>query len=308
MSYLLISPCRNEADFLKKTLDSVAAQTVLPAKWVIVDDGSTDDTPKILEEYRQRHDWIQIIRNTNRGTRSVGPGVVQAFYKGLDTVALSDFDYLCKLDMDLILPETYFAELMRRMAENPRIGCCSGKAYYIKDGREVSEGIGDEMCVGASKFYRRECFEEIGGFVREVMWDAIDCHKCRQLGWIACSWDDPKIRFIHLRPMGSSHKGIFTGRVRHGYGQYFMGTHPIYLLATAVYRLARPPYVIGGIAVAYGFFRSLLRRDRTYPDAALKKFIRRYQMSALFRGKKATVRDIDHEGESVWRERRNGGR
>ena len=121
--------------------------------------------------------------------------MIEAFYKGYDTVNASDYDYICKLDMDLILPPDYFKNLMDEMVRNPRLGCFSGKPYYIVDGKQISEKCGDEMCVGASKFYRRQCFEEIGGFVREVMWDAIDCHRCRFQGWIAKSSDDRKYSF-----------------------------------------------------------------------------------------------------------------
>ena len=115
---------------------------------------------------------------------------------------------------------------MDKMEADPRLGTCSGKPYMLLNGKLVSEKCGDENSVGMTKFYRVECFEQIGGFVRQVMWDGIDGHRCRMLGWIAASYDEPDLRFIHLRPMGSSHKGIFTGRIRHGFGQYFMGTSP----------------------------------------------------------------------------------
>ena len=106
--YLLISPCRDEAKYLRRTLDSVAAQSVPPALWVVVDDGSTDETPAILEEYARRLPYLRVVRRTDRGRRQVGPGVIEAFYAGLETVRLEDFDYLCKLDMDLDLPARYF--------------------------------------------------------------------------------------------------------------------------------------------------------------------------------------------------------
>ncbi len=106
--YLLISPCRDEAEYLRRTLDSVAAQSVQPAAWVVVDDGSTDETPAILEEYARRLPYLRLVRRTDRGRRQVGPGVIEAFYAGLETVRLEDFDYLCKLDMDLDLPVSLF--------------------------------------------------------------------------------------------------------------------------------------------------------------------------------------------------------
>ena len=187
---------------MRRTLDSVIAQTERPARWIIVDDGSTDESPEILAEYAARHDWITVIRRENRGHRAVGPGVIDAFYAGLDTVSLDDFTYLCKLDLDLDLPDGYFETLMSRMEADPRIGTCSGKAYYRnRHGTMVSENLGDEMSVGMTKFYSVPCFRQIGGFVREVMWDGIDCHKARQLGWTPVSWD-PRIAVRASAPDG----------------------------------------------------------------------------------------------------------
>jgi hypothetical protein len=157
----------------------------------------------------------------------------------------------------------------------------------------VSERRGDEMSVGMTKFYRRACFEEIGGFVREVMWDAIDCHKARQLGWSAVSWDEPELRFEHLRPMGSSHVSIYEGRRRHGRGQWFMGSDPLYYLATCVFRMAEPPYLLGGIAMIQGYLGAWLRGDRQLDDASLRAFIRAYQRRALIVGKARAVAELD---------------
>jgi poly-beta-1,6-N-acetyl-D-glucosamine synthase len=110
------------------------------------------------------------------------------------------------------------------------------------------------------------------------MWDGIDGHRCRQLGWIAVSWDEPDLRFIHLRPMGSSHKNWWTGRQRHGFGQYFMGTSPWYMLASAAYRMTRPPRVVGGLAMLYGYFKSMVQRNPRYADTEFRRFLRRYQL------------------------------
>lgn len=300
-AYVVISPCRNEADYMRRTLDSVVAQTLRPALWVIVDDGSTDATPDILAEYTARHDWIRVVQKPDRGHRAVGPGVIEAFYAGLDTVDLDAFSYLCKLDLDLDLPPGYFAGLIQRMQANPRIGTCSGKAYFRNGaGQMISEKIGDEMSVGASKFYSVDCFNQIGGFVREVMWDGLDCHKARQLGWIACSWDDEELRFEHLRPMGSSQQGILTGRRRHGFGQYYMGSHPVYFIATAIKKMAHPPYVIGGLATLQGYFGAMLRREKQHGDEELRRFIRDYQWQALLRGKARAVARIEAERATRW--------
>src|SRR5215475_15374079 len=130
-SYLLVSPCRDEAEYLRRTLDSVAAQSVPPALWVVVDDGSTDETPLILEEYARRLPYLRVVRRADRGARQVGPGVIEAFYAGLEGIRLEDFDYLCKLDMDVDLPARYFELLMQRMESNPRIGTSSGKPWFV---------------------------------------------------------------------------------------------------------------------------------------------------------------------------------
>jgi biofilm PGA synthesis N-glycosyltransferase PgaC len=301
MKYLLISPCRNEAEYMTETLESVISQTVKPAKWIIVNDGSTDNTSIILNEYKTKYNWINVVDVEDRGKRNVGPGVVQAFYEGLNSTDLNDYEYLCKLDLDLKLPPRYFEILMKRMQENPRIGTCSGKPYMkISDGTLVAENCDDEMSVGASKFYRTKCFLEIEGFMQKVMWDAIDCHRCRLYGWIACSWDEPELRFIHLRPMGSSQKGIITGRIRHGYGQYYMGTGLAYITASAVKRLVHPPYFIGGVATMWGYLKSMLAREERLPDKSLRRFIRHYQLLALIMGKKRAVKKINNEQLSVW--------
>ncbi len=321
--YALISPTRDEAEYARRTLDSVTSQSVPPSLWVIVDDGSTDETPRILAEYAARFPYIRIVTRENRGKRKVGPGVIDAFYAGYETIAADEFDYVCKLDLDLDLPPRYFETLMERMEAEPRIGTCSGKPFFPPQAlrgepvptREeslaaggdafdvsgyVSEACGDEMSVGMIKFYRTACFRQIGGFVRQVMWDGIDCHRCRMFGWIACSWDAPELRFLHLRPMGSSHKGILTGRVRHGFGQYFMGSSLAYMTASAVFRMTRPPVVIGGAAMWWGYVRSLIARDERYDDPAFRAFLRRYQWSCLIRGKRRATAALNERQRPRW--------
>lgn len=288
-NYVLISPCRNEAEYMRETLDTVVQQTIKPSLWVIVDDGSTDATPDILREYAGRYDWIRIVTRADRGKRAVGPGVIEAFYDGYNSINPDDFDYLCKLDLDLRLPLGYFEELMKRMHDNPKIGTCSGKSYVEEGGRLVSERKGDETSLGMTKFYRVDCFQQIGGFVREVMWDGIDCHRCRMLGWIACSWDDPALRFVHLRPMGSSQQNIYVGRMRHGYGQYFMGTGFFYMLASSINRMIEKPYVMGGAAMMWGWLRSALQRQPRYEDAEFRSYLRKYQWLSLFLGKSRAI-------------------
>ena len=305
-SYVLISPCRNEADYMRRTLDSVVEQTLTPTLWVIVDDGSTDATPQILADYAARHDWIRVVNKPDRGHRAVGPGVVEAFYVGYNSIDASQFTYSCKLDLDLDLPPRYFEALIEKMEADPRLGTCSGKPYVRQGGQLVSERRGDELSVGMTKFYRQSCFEDIGGYVHEVMWDAIDCHTARMRGWRAASWDHPDLNFEHLRPMGSSQTSIWTGKRRHGFGQWFMGSDPLYYLATCVFRMAEPPYVLGGLAMLQGYLGAWMRGDRQLDDPALRAFIRDYQRRALTRGKARAVSDIEAERAGAFAGRATG--
>jgi len=291
--YAVIAPGRNEAKYMRRTLDSIVSQTIRPAALVVVDDGSTDESPAILAEYAAKHDWIRVVTRKDRGVRSVGPGVIEAFYAGLEGLDLEQYDYVCKLDLDLVLPDGYFEGLMRKMEETPRQGCLSGKAYYPGpsnvqegfDGELIREAIGDEMTVGASKFYRVPCFKQIGGFVRQVMWDGIDCHRARMLGWVIGSTDEPSLRFIHLRPMGSSHGNIWKGRKRHGFGQWFMGTGLAFMFASCIYRLPRQPVIVGSVAMFVGYLESMFKGLPRYGDAAFRTFLRRYQFESLLIGK-----------------------
>lgn len=228
--YLIISPVRDEAEFLQRTIDSVVAQTMRPACWIIVDDGSTDQTADIVSQAAQKYDWIHLHRRSDRGQRKVGAGVIEAFYDGLAQRSLDDYQYVCKLDGDLEFGPTYFELLFEKFMDDPKLGTASGKSWIRNGTRLRPERTSDEFSQGQTKLYRVECFRQIGGFVKEVMWDGIDCHRCRMLGWSAHSFRDEELKFIHLRPMGSSFRSIFHGRLRWGRGQYFFG----YALALCV--------------------------------------------------------------------------
>jgi biofilm PGA synthesis N-glycosyltransferase PgaC len=302
-SYVLVSPCRDEAKHLRRTMDSVLAQSVLPKKWIIVDDGSSDGTSAMLTEYAAEHPFIQIVSRPNRGFRELGRGVIDTFYDGYNTIKSTDFDYLAKLDLDIELPPLYFEILMRKMNDQPRLGTCSGKPHYVHpvSGKIVHEPCGDEQSVGMVKFYRRTCFEQIGGFVHELMWDGIDGHRCRMLGWIAASYDQPELRFEHMRPMGSSDKSWWTGRKRHGEGQYFMGTSLAYILASGIYRIFQPPVLVGSIAMVWGYVQNMAKRHSRYGDAEFRRFLQRYQWDCLVKGKAKATQRINAQQTEIWR-------
>lgn len=278
---LVISPVRNEAEYLQRTIDSMIAQTVPATVWLIVDDGSTDATPEIAARAAGLHSWIRMCRRPDRGARKVGGGVIEAFNEGLAQFNLNDFDYVCKFDGDLEFGPTYFERLFQKFEADPCLGTASGKSWIRVGARLVPERTGDEFSQGQTKLYRVKCFRDIGGFVREVMWDGIDCHRCRMLGWKAASFRDPELRFIHLRPMGSSFRSIYTGRLRWGYGQYFMGTHPLYALAISAYRMVERPWVVGGLLIGLGYLRAWLTGRPRFADPGFRAFLRRWQLARL---------------------------
>ena len=294
--YAIVTPCRDEADHIRETIRTVVQQETPPAKWVIVDDGSTDETPAILREAAERQDFIEIVTRGDRGDRAVGGGVIEAVYAGLEEVDLGAFDYVCKLDADLELPPRYFSRMVEEMEREPLLGNFSGKVYLkLDDGRLVYERMGDENAIGAAKFYRVQCFREIGGFVKHVGWDGIDGHMCRLQGWLARSIDDPDIRIVHRRLMGSSHQSIWHGRVRWGRIKWYQGSEFPYVLAVTAYRLFERPFIIGGLGILWGYLRSWMARAPRFDYPAFRRALRRFERLSLFRGKSRAIEIVEGE-------------
>ncbi len=304
--YCLISPCRDEVQYARRCIDSVLAQSELPALWVIVDDGSTDGTTELLASFAQAYSWIRVVRR-EAATRRLGGGVIEAFDAGLATVDLDEFDYVCKFDLDLDLPAGYFARMMDETDDDPRLASVSGKPYYYLDADPTRrwERCGDENSVGMTKFYRVEAFRDIGGFARELMWDGIDCHTASSRGWRCRAINDPDAAFEHLRPMGSSDRGILRGRRRHGYGygQYYMGSGPLFVVASAAFRLRDDPKALGSINMVAGYLGAALKRVPRHGDAAFRKHLRTFQRESLVLGKDAATRRWERRTEPLWRSR-----
>ena len=281
--YVLIMPSRDEERTIANTIACIRAQTISPAALVIVDDGSSDRTGALADEAAAADPWISVVHRPDRGVRKVGGGVVEAFYAGFEALPTNDYEYLCKLDADVSLAPDYFEQIMARMDEDPDLGSASGKVFNPMHGMDklFEERIIDEQVSGAAKFYRRRCFEDIGGLVPEVMWDGIDFHRARMCGWKTRSFRDEGLRILHHRLMGSSHKNIFHGRLRWGRGQWFMGTHPLYIIASGVFRMRERPFVLGGLCIIAGYYLALLKRERRYEDREFRKHLHAWQLNRL---------------------------
>jgi len=284
---VIISPVRDEEAYIASTIRSLLNQTVKPAEWVVVDDGSSDRTADIVNEAARDASWIHLVSKPDRGERAVGPGVVEAFYYGYDRILAKEYDFICKMDGDIEFGPKYFETLLGFFDQDPYLGSASGKPFIQKpDGSLVEERHNDEMVAGMMNFYRKKCFEDIGGFVRQVHWDGIAFHRARMTGWRTRSIRHPDLNFIHERLMGSSHKGIATGRLRWGRGQYFMGTHPLFIFMIAVYRAFEKPYLTGGLLIAAGYFKAMLEGMQRYEDPVFRESLHAWQFERLKIGRR----------------------
>ncbi|MFZ5917459.1 MAG: glycosyltransferase family 2 protein [Chloroflexota bacterium] len=287
LTYVIISPVRNEAAFIEKTLRSVTEQTVKPAEWIIVNDGSSDGTESIVAPFAERFDWLRLIHRQDRGFRQRGPGVVEAFYAGFEQITHTDFDIVVKLDGDLSFGPDYFQELLQQFAANPRLGIASGQTYVF-DGQAWTAGTPLHDCTqGPTKLYRRECFEAIGGIPRSYGWDGIDDWKARMLGWHTETFR--RLQVLHHRAEGEA-TGLLKSRIEQGRGAYFMGYHPAYMLARVARRMVTPPYVTGSLAMAWGYVSSwLARKEQIEPELA--RYVRRSQLEILISFPKSLLGD-----------------
>ena len=281
LKYVLIMPTRDEEKYLQATLDAITEQTVLPAELIVVNDGSKDRTGEIAEAAAAKYPWIHVVHRADRGERKVGGGVVDTFYSGHEKLKTPDYAFVCKMDGDVTFRPTYFEDLLKKFAADPKLGGASGKTFNPVGDVLHEERLIDEMVAGQMNFWRRECFEQIGGLVREVMWDGINFHRARMFGWKTASFRDEELVILHHRLMGSSHKGVLHGRLRWGRGQWFMGTHPLYIIASGIFRMRERPYVIGGLCIVAGYFRAWMQGERRYDDPQFRKHLHRWQLGRL---------------------------
>lgn len=278
-TYSIISPVRNEAKYLERTLQSIIKQKHLPLEWIIVDDGSTDNTVKLAEQAAAQHAWIKVVQRKDRGFREPGKGVVEAFNEGLAQLEHKQPDFLCKMDGDLEFAPDYFETLLREFAARPRLGMASGVTYMQTDNNKlVQEKVAPDFVVGPIKLYRRACFEEIGGLEPHLGWDTIDVYRARMCGWETANFRE--LIVIHLRQMGTA-KGIVWGKMKTGMGEHYYGSHPLFVLARCVYRMSERPYGVIGLSIALGYLHALVRREPRINDQAFIKFLRAEQLARL---------------------------
>jgi len=264
LNYVLITPARNEADFIELTIKSVLAQTVRPVRWVIVNDGSTDATAEIVSNYASVHSWIEMIQMPERQERHFG-GKAHAVAAGRQRVAPLEFEVIGNLDADVSFEPDYFEFLMTRFAENPKLGV-AGTAFLEGNLSYNYEMVGIEHVSGMIQLFRRQCFEAIGGYsaVKTGGIDLMAVLTARTKGWETRTFTEKS--FVHHRSQGGAlHTGL-RGRWYMGRKDYLLGNHPVWEFFRSFYQMQYRPYVIGGLLVLVSYFWHLVRRvERTMP-------------------------------------------
>jgi poly-beta-1,6-N-acetyl-D-glucosamine synthase len=295
LRYVLITPARNESTSIEQTIQAMVAQTIKPVRWVIVSDGSTDGTDEIVNKYAAEQKWIELVRMPERKERHFA-GKVNAFNAGYSRVANLDYDVIGNLDADITMDDTYFDFLLKKFADNPRLGVAGtpfreGSTQY--DYRFTSV----EHVSGACQLFRRKCFEEIGGYTpREIGGiDLVAVLTARLKGWQTRSFLERTC--VHHRPMGTASQPGLMARLKGGRGDYLLGSHPVWEVSRCLYQMTRWPFLLGGGMRLVGFFWAMVTGTERQVSAELVKFRRKEQMHRIgdFLKRVVTLR-VSHPG------------
>ena len=279
--YVLITPARNEAEYIGLTIQSMITQTLRPLKWVIVSDGSTDQTDEIVLKAAAGHDWIELVRMPPRQERHFA-GKVHAFNAGYAKVRDLDFDVIGNLDADVSFEPDHFEFLIGRMSENPQLGV-AGAPFREGTFQYDYRFTNIENVWGGCQLFRRACFEAIGGY-RPLKGGGIDhiaVLSARMQGWQTRTFTERICQ--HHRVMGTALQNGLKAKVRQGQKDYTMGNHPLWQAIRVTYQMKNRPFVIGGLALGWGYFGSMIRRLEIPLSKETVGFVRREQMHRLKR-------------------------
>lgn len=279
--YVVITPVRNEAGYIERTIESMVRQTLLPCHWVIVDDGSTDTTPAVLAGAAAKYPWLTVVRRGDRGFRKSGGGVVEAFNEGYAALPGWDWDYVVKLDGDLWFEPDYFERCLSHFAGDPRLGIAGGRVWVREAGKWRIDSPGDPLfhVRGATKIYKRECWNVIQPLIRQPGWDTIDEVRANMRGWTTRSIADTAV--YQQRATGSV-DGAWRNWVKNGIANYVTGYHPLFMFGKCVKRLWGWPPVLPAIALWLGFCSGYVNRITRIDDASAIRYLRDQQLRRLF--------------------------
>ena len=278
-TYVLITPARNEAQYIELTLRSMVAQKYLPLKWVIVSDGSTDGTDDIVRGYAANNPWIEFLRMPERAERHFA-GKVHAFDTGYARAKELNPDVIGNLDADVSIESDHFLYLLTNFAENPGLGV--GGSPFKEGSLQYDYRFSNvENVWGGCQLFRRECYEAIGGYkpVKGGGIDHIAVVSARMKGWKTRTFTEKVC--IHHRTMNTAQQGALKAKFKLGGKDYSFGNHPVWELFRTFYQTRNRPFVLGGLALGAGYFWSMARRSDISVSDDLVVFTRREQMQRL---------------------------
>jgi biofilm PGA synthesis N-glycosyltransferase PgaC len=279
VKYIIISPVRNEEKNIGKTIQSVLSQTIRPMRWIIVDDGSSDKTISIIEEYIKNNNWISLLKLADRGYYDLMTGgEIKAFFRGYELVKNMDYEFIIKLDGDISFDEFYFEKLFNEFKINNKLGIASGACYHYEGDKLVLERAYKLHVRGAARAYRRQCWKDIGGVIDGLGWDAMDVYKARMLGWETYNFEE--IRMIHHVKTGTK-GGSIHGYVRTGRLEFLIGYHPIFFLFRCIMVMSESPYIISGFACLFGYLTAFLKNEKRVVEDDLMRYIRMEQKNRI---------------------------
>jgi biofilm PGA synthesis N-glycosyltransferase PgaC len=281
MNYALVTPARNEGQYIESTIRSMISQTRPPLMWVIVSDGSTDNTDEVVQKYVSDFPWIRLLRMPERKERHFA-GKVHAFNAGYDQIKHLDIPVVGNLDADVSFEPGLFEFLLARMSENPQLGVAGApfrEGEYQYDYRYSNV----ENVWGGCQLFRRECFEAIGGYMplKSGCIDHVAVLSARMHGWQTRTFTEKVI--VHHRVMGTALNRGLKAKFNLGKKDHSVGNHPLWQLSRMFYQMSKPPLIIGGLALGYGYFSALVQRKEPSISPELIAFVRREQMRRLRR-------------------------
>jgi glycosyltransferase involved in cell wall biosynthesis len=280
LPYVLITPARNEERHIEKVIQSMIAQTELPIKWVIVNDGSTDATASIVEPYLAKNNWIELVNLPAHRDRTFA-AKVYAFNAGFERVKDLEYEVIGNLDSDLSFDPDYCEFLLGKFQEDPRLGVAG--TIFREDGYSSATDSfeGQNHVAGGCQLFRRQCFQEIGGYVPNkaggIDWIAVTT--ARMMGWTTRSFREKS--FFHYRSLGTAERSLLASTFSYGEKDYYLGGHPVWEFFRVGYRATKKPYLVGGVALYSGYLSAFLRRMKRPVSADLMRFHRKEQMSKL---------------------------
>jgi len=291
-SYILITAARNEAAYITHTLRSVTAQTLPPQRWIIVSDGSTDETDEIVQNFAAQFPYIELLRVEAEGNRSFGSKAlaVNAGYKKISAVKHA---YVGILDADISLEADYYEQIIQHFENNPELGIAGGILIDIINGRFIPQMNAFEWSVGgAVQMFRKECWEAIGGYLPIPSGlDATAEVMARMNGWMVRTF--PKLETIHHRETGQENNNMIGRFFYLGIHDHHLGYHPLFFLAKSVRRFRSPPVILGGLLMLCGYAWAVLSRKPIKVPGEVVRYLQREQMerlrSCLGRRKERTI-------------------